>query len=61
MELVPAFLRMDALMSCEHMDVQSDRGDDIAFGWVVSKQVERFCDFGKLFQELFIRCYKRHL
>ena len=28
---VPAFLRMDALMSREHMDVRSDRGDDIAF------------------------------
>ena len=27
---VPAFLRMDALMSREHMDVRSDRGDDIA-------------------------------
>jgi len=27
---VPAFLRMDALMSREHMDVRSDCGDDIA-------------------------------
>ena len=27
---VPDFLRMDALMSREHMDVRSDRGDDIA-------------------------------
>ncbi len=29
-EEVPAFLRMDALMSREHMDVRSDRGNDIA-------------------------------
>ena len=26
--IITAFLRMDALMSREHMDVRSDRGDD---------------------------------
>ena len=41
---IPAFLRMDALMSREHMDVRSDRGDDgsLAFAKAILPSFSRF-------------------